>query len=81
MVKDHYKLAICIVAYVYNESMRVSIFQRIKLLLLLFKMFIFVKRHFTIFFEAHHSTRTKVWFKIMGEHIYQNNFPSYRNRF
>jgi hypothetical protein len=35
--------------------------------LLLFKMFIFVKRHFTIFFEAQHSTRTKVWVKNMDE--------------
>ena len=49
--------------------------------LLLFKMFIFVIRHFTIFFEAQHSTRTKVWVKIIGEHIYQNNLPQYRNRF
>jgi hypothetical protein len=30
----------------------------------LLKMFIFVKRHFTIFFEAQHSTRTTVWIKI-----------------
>jgi hypothetical protein len=32
--------------------------------LLLFKMFIFVKGHFTIFFEAHHSARTNVRIKI-----------------
>jgi hypothetical protein len=43
------------------KSIYMTFTERWLINVLLFKMFIFVKGHFTIFFEAQHSTRTTVW--------------------